>query len=160
MWSETWREIWLPLIDEPLGESEEGVPEDIFYELYRELAKALKTQPSIEALADILDDPLQSRQAFEQIRSEDLAGERELVAFVETAHDALEELGGDELTNRYFNLLSSFINTFSLRYDLRRPCILCLTLPGMFTGLLRELDALSTTDQNIDKRLRDFKEAI
>ena len=46
VWSETWQEIWLPLIDEPLGESEEGVPEDIFCELYRELAKALKTQPS------------------------------------------------------------------------------------------------------------------
>lgn len=35
VWSETWREIWLPLIDH------EGVPEDIFCELYRELAKAL-----------------------------------------------------------------------------------------------------------------------
>ena len=45
VWSETWREIRLPLIDEPLGESEEGVPEDIFYELYRELAKALEHWP-------------------------------------------------------------------------------------------------------------------
>jgi hypothetical protein len=30
----------------------------------------------------------------------------------------------------------------------------------MFTGLVRELDALSITDQNIGKRLRDFKEAV
>jgi hypothetical protein len=37
--SETWREIWLPLIDH------EGVPEDIFCELYRALAPALKSQP-------------------------------------------------------------------------------------------------------------------
>ena len=43
MWSETWREIWFPLIGEPLGEREESVPEDIFCELYRDLAKALKT---------------------------------------------------------------------------------------------------------------------
>ena len=35
VWSETWREIWLPLIDH------EGVPEDIFCELYRALAPAL-----------------------------------------------------------------------------------------------------------------------
>ena len=39
VWSETWREIWLPLIDH------EGVPEDIFCELYRELAPALKDKP-------------------------------------------------------------------------------------------------------------------
>ena len=35
VWSETWREIWLPLIDH------EDVAEDIFCELYRELARAL-----------------------------------------------------------------------------------------------------------------------
>ena len=34
MWSETWREIWLPLIDH------EGVPEGIFWELYRAPAPA------------------------------------------------------------------------------------------------------------------------
>src|SRR5437867_3393540 len=93
VWSETWREIWLPLIDH------DDVPEDIFCELYREFAKALKSRPSVEDLADIIDDPLQSREAFERTTSEDLAGERALIGFVESAHDALDELGGDELTN-------------------------------------------------------------
>ena len=59
VWSETWRETWLPLIDKPLGKGKEGVPQDIFCELYRELAKALRSQPSVEALADIVDDPVQ-----------------------------------------------------------------------------------------------------
>lgn len=45
VWSETWREIWLPLIEH------EGVPEDIFCELYRSLAPALKDKPSVEAQA-------------------------------------------------------------------------------------------------------------
>lgn len=36
VWSETWREIWLPLIDQ------EGVPEDIFCEIYREPTEALQ----------------------------------------------------------------------------------------------------------------------
>ncbi|HUG23259.1 hypothetical protein [Piscinibacter sp.] len=154
VWSETWREIWLPLIDH------EGVPEDIFCELYRALAPALRKQPSVEALADIIDSPVQSREALEKSGANDFAGERALVGFFESAHDELEELGGDELTNRYFNLLAAFIDKFSLRYDLRRPCALCPTLPGMFTSLVRELDSLSTTDQNIAKRLRDFKEAV
>ena len=105
VWSETWREIWLPLIDEPLGTNEEGVPGDIFCELYRELAKALKAQPSIEALAEIIDDPVQSRESFEKTATADLASERAVLTFLEATHPALDDLGGDELSNRYFNLL-------------------------------------------------------
>ena len=160
VWSETWREIWLPLIDEPLGESEEGVSEDIFCDLYRELAKALKAQPSIEALADIIGNPVQSRVAFEATTAIDFAGERALVGFFEAMHDALEERGGDELTNRYFNLLSGFIDKFSLRYDLRRPCILCPTLPGVFASLVRDLRALTIQDPHLDALMKDFEDAV
>lgn len=93
VWSETWREIWLPLIEH------ENVPEDIFCELYRVLAGdprtpgALRTTPSVEGLADIVDDPLQSREAFERTTAQDLVGERALVTFLESVHDALEEVG-------------------------------------------------------------------
>ena len=160
VWSETWRGIWLPLIDEPLGESEEGVSEDIFCDLYRELAKALKAQPSIEALADIIGNPVQSRVAFEATTAIDFAGERALVGFFEAMHDALEEQGGDELTNRYFNLLSGFIDKFSLRYDLRRPCILCPTLPGVFASLVRDLRALTIQDPHLDALMKDFEDAV
>jgi len=154
VWSDTWREIWLPLIDH------EDVPEDVFCELYRELAAALKAKPSVEDLADIIDNPLQSREAFEDTAATDLGGERALVAFFEAAHTALDELGGDELSNHYFNLLGGFIDKFSLRYDLRRPCILCPTLAGIFSSLIRDVSALANTDTNIAKRLADFSEAI
>jgi hypothetical protein len=166
VWSEARREIWLPLIDQPLNDNGEGVPEDIFCELFRALAGdpkkpcALRKTPSVETAADILNDPLQSRQAFETTTVNDLAGERELVGFFEAAHDALEELGGDALANRYFNLLAGFIDKFSLRYDLRRPCSLCPTLPGVFSSLVREIDALGIADANVAKRLRDFREAV
>lgn len=86
VWSETWREIWLPLIDH------DDVPEDIFCELYRALAPTLRNQPSVEALADIIDNPVQSREAFEKTGANDFAGERALVAFLEAAHSALDEL--------------------------------------------------------------------
>ena len=154
VWSETWREIWQPLIDH------QDVPEDIFCELYRELAKALKSAPSVEDLADIIDNPLQSRQAFEQIRSEYLAGERELVAFFEAVHEALEELGADELTDRYFNLLTVFIGKFSLRYDLRPPCTLCPTLPGVFASLVRDLRAITSQNTHLDSLMKDFEESV
>src|SRR6266850_2436311 len=99
VWSETWREIWLPLTDH------EDVPDDIFCELFRVLAPALRKRPSVEALADIIDNPVHSREAFEKASANDFAGERSLVGFLEAAHSALDELVGDELSNRYFNLL-------------------------------------------------------
>lgn len=160
VWSETWREIWQPLIDH------EGVAEDIFCELYRELAGnpkkpgALRVTPSLEVLADIIDNPVQSREAFEKTGANEFAGERALVTFVEAAHSALEELAGDELSNRYFYLLANFIEKFSLRYDLRRPCTLSPTLPGIFAGLIRDLERLARVHPNIARRLRDFNEAM
>ena len=160
VWSETWREIWLPMIDEPLGESERGVPEDIFCELYRELAKALKTKPSIEALADIIDDPLQSREAFENTTAADLSGERAVVTFLEAAHAGLDDLGDDELSNRYFNLLAAVIDKFSLRYDLRRPCVLCPTVPGLFASLVRDLRAIASQDPNLDQLMKEYENAV
>lgn len=160
VWSETWRKIWQPLIEQPVGENDETLPEDIFCELYRELAKALKVQPSVEELADIIDNAAQARNAFEQVAESDIAGERALVGFFESAHDALEELGGDALANRYFNLLSAFIEKFSLRYDLRRPCVLCPTLPGVFASLLRDLRALASQDAHLDKLMKEYEDAV
>lgn len=154
VWSESWREIWLPLIDH------EDVPEDIFCELYRELAKALKLPPSVEDLADIIDNQLQSREAFEKTSSNDLDGERSLMAFFEAAHEALDELGGDAMTNRYFNLLAAFIEKFSLRYDLRRPCVLCPTLPGMFASLIRDLRTLTSQEFHLDQLMKDYEDAV
>jgi hypothetical protein len=154
VWSETWREIWLPLIDH------EGVAEDIFCELYRELARALRDKPSVEALADIIDNPVQSRKAFETTVANDFAGERALMAFLEAAHSALDELAGDELSNRYFNLLAGFIDKFSLRYDLRRPCTLCPTLPGVFASLVRDLRVLTSQDAHLDALMKEFENAV
>lgn len=154
VWSETWGEIWLPLIEQ------EDVPADFFCELYRALAPALKTQPSIEALADIIDDPMQSREAFEGTGADDLAGERALVAFLESAHSALDELAGDELSNRYFNFLANFIDKFNLRYDLRRPCTLCPTLPGVFASLVRDLRVVSAQDAHLDALMKEFEDAV
>jgi len=39
------------------------------------------TRPSVEAVADIIDNPVQSRGAFEAITPADLAGERVAVTF-------------------------------------------------------------------------------
>jgi len=160
VWSETWREIWLPLIDH------EDVPEDIFCELYRELAGspkkpgALKATPTVEVLADIIDNTAQGRAAFEGTTAAELASEPALVRFLEGAHPVFEDLGGDALSNRYFNLLAQFIETFSLRYDLRRPCTLCPTLPGLLTNLVQHMRVASQADSHLAKLNHEFEEAL
>jgi len=253
VWSETWREIWLPLIDQPLGENGEGLPGDIFCELYRELSKALRKptestavslllrdaialrevfesaahraqqhlahemvkeafeksgteeagtvedrknliEAALAALlgqpaAPLLDAQMQehvrddakvmaawnravektindaeaSRESFEKTTAEELAGERTVVGFFEAVHTALEDFdkqGDDALTNRYFNLLAAFIEKFSLRYDLRRPCILCPTLPGVFASLVRDLRVLTNQDPHLDALMKEFEDAM
>lgn len=60
VWSETWREIWLPLIDQ------ENVPDDIFCELYRELVAALKGPSADDAEALAINDAIQLREAFDR----------------------------------------------------------------------------------------------
>ena len=108
----------------------------------------------------IVNDPLRSRDAFQRIGANDFAGERALVAFLEAVSGVLEDLGGDRLANLYFSLLESFLAKFSLRYDLRRPCILCPTLPGLFASLIGELRALGSQDSELDELLKDFEEAV
>jgi hypothetical protein len=154
VWPQMWSAIWLPLAEH------EAAPSDLFCELYREAAKALKAPPSLEALADIIDDPVRSAEAFESLSAAHLAGERALVVFLEDAHPIFDDLGGDLLANLYFNLLDAFTAKFSLRYDLRRPCTLCPTLPGVFASLVRDLRLAASQDAHLDSLMKDFENAI
>lgn len=154
VWSETRRELWDKLA------SEVKAPDDLYCELYRELSSALKKKPSVEELAEIIDNSVQAREAFLNTKAEDFDGERALVRFFEKTHEALDDLVGDALANPYFNLLATFIEKFSLRYDLRRPCLLCPTLPGVFNSLVRDLKAASIKDTHLNGLMNDYEEAI
>lgn len=154
VWSETWREIWEPL------SLPEAAPDDLYCELYRELTSSLKAKPSIEELAAIIDNPLRSVEAFERTRAGDLLSERSTVSFFENAYGVLSELSGDSLSNHYFNLLNAFIEKFSLRYDLRRPCFLCPTLPGVFASLLGDLRDVTSRDAHLAGLMREFENAV
>jgi hypothetical protein len=154
VWPETWPEIWQPLI------SQEGVPIDVFCELYRELVPVLKNRPSIENLADIVDSPDQSRQAFEALGVDDFSGERSLASFMEGAHSILNDLGGDIISDDYRRLLGLFIDKYSLRYDLHGHCTLSPTLPGMFASLVRELTNFTSQDVHLNALMTDFETAV
>jgi hypothetical protein len=111
-------------------------------------------------LAAIANDKAKSKEAIQSTLASDLGGERSIVEFLEAAHSALEDLGGDDLSNHYFNLLTTFIEKFSLRYDLRRPCQLCPNLPGVFAGLFCELRKATAGDAHLDSLMKDFENAV
>jgi len=154
VWLETWHAIWLPLANS------EAAPTDLFCELYRELVSALVEQPSIEALADVIDDPEQSRKAFEESQMAQFASEKALVRFFEAVHGVLDDLQGDELANCYFSLLANFIEKYSLGYSLRRPCALSPTLPGMFADVSSALKRLTDADAHLSALYRAHDEAV
>jgi hypothetical protein len=127
---------------------------------------AIATNPSKRAeareraLDRVLNDTKRSKEAFESVQASDFGGERSIVGFLEGAFSVLNDLAGDPLSNRYFNLLTEFIDKFSLRYDLRRPCFLCPTLPGVFASLVRDLRVLTGQDAHLDALMKEFENAV
>ncbi len=154
VWAQTWDWIWLPLAQW------DDAPNDIFCELYRPLVKALHFPPTIEQLADIIDDPATSLDTFQKVVRYDLIGECALVQFLESAGEVLDDLGGDPLSNHYFNLMGGFIDKFSLRYDLRRPFNLCPTLTGLFANLIRELRIVTSGDPHLATLMHEYEDAV
>jgi hypothetical protein len=108
----------------------------------------------------VLNDTNRSKDAFEAVQASEFGGERSIIAFLEGAFSVLYDLSGDSLSNRYFNLLTEFIDKFSLRYDLRRPCTLCPTLPGVFASLVRDLRVLASQDAHLDTLMKEFENAV
>lgn len=154
VWSETWSNIWLPLAES------EFAPNDMFCELYRELANAFKTSLSAESLADVIDNQQQSWDAFKCAESNQFADEATLVRFFEAVFEVLEDLQGDDLSNLYFGYLSAFIDKYSLGYSLRRPCALSPTLAGIFSDLTSSLKEFTETDEHLASLYRAHEESI
>ena len=77
VWPDAWVEIWHPLV-------EEGAPDDLFCELSRELVVAIRNPPTVEELADVVDNSDQSRLAFQAVASTDFLGEDALASFFDT----------------------------------------------------------------------------
>jgi len=154
VWTETRREIWEPLADV------EGAPDDIYCELYREIAVALVNKLSLEELANVIDSPVQAKEAFLNIKAQDLLGEGALARFFEKTLEALEELAGTLLADAYFKLLSEFVQKYSLRYDVIRPCLLCPSLSGVFASLVRDLKEIARHSPYLAGLMRDFENSM
>lgn len=154
VWPETWVAIWEPLT------SIDGVPADIFCELYRSVSEAFVSAPSLEQLADIVDDKKQAMDAFKAILPADIASERRLIKFMEDAYDIIDDLAGGKVAGIYVSLVKGFIEKYSLRYQLRPPCVFCPTLSGIFSALAKDLEVSSGNDAHVAALYQEFDDAL
>ena len=154
VWKSSWRELWAKLAQHPQA------PEDLFCELYRSLVNTLELPLDIQELADVVDNTAQAKAAFKRDHVKYFVREIQVIEFLETAHPIIEDMGGDALANRYYNLLDAFIEKYSLRYDLRRPCTICPTVPGMFATLVRDLRLATSKDAHLHSLMGEYEEAI
>ena len=150
IWSDLSREVW-----EPLAQVD-GAPDDLFCELYRTVSAAFAVRLTAEELANIVDNTSEARDAFYGLTAIHFSHERALTAALEQVLETLDDLGGATLSNPYFLLLDGAIQKFNLRYELRRPCLLCPTLPGIFSNLVRDLRLHTNTDTHLASLMHDF----
>lgn len=111
VWSEAWVDIWVPLIEQPLDENDEGLAQDIFCELYRELTKVLRKPTGKAAARLIIEDAVSLRQLFggaaRRSTDEELAREAVEMAFDESG--AAEVVNAKDRRSRIENALTIFV---------------------------------------------------
>ena len=154
IWSETWRGIWSKLAKHP------DAPEDLFSELYPELAACFAIRLTPEKLAEAVGSPAKARASFRSVKEKDFPNEKVIVELLERAFTVAADLGSDPLSNHFFVLVEDFTKKFSLRYDLRRPFSLNPTPSGVYSKLYSELAKRCNQDTALSALLRDYREAF
>jgi hypothetical protein len=166
---EAWRAIWGPLGKDP----EYG--DDLFVDLYREFVDPPEADKPFQELTDdervtleaaikryeeIVASPANARKAFRREVLPSIKSEQAAVALLETSFKVIEEYGDDKFLNSYFVRVENFLQTYSLRYDLRRPFSLHPTLSGIFSSLINELKQLAAADAHLSGLLIEFEDAV
>jgi hypothetical protein len=154
VWGETHREIWDQLAEH------DNAPPDLYVELYRELVPTLGAQPSEGELATLTSDPVLAAEAFRAVSSSDFTSESQLVGFLETTAGILDDFSCKGLTDLYFESLEAFVEKFSLRYELRPPCLLTPTLTGIFSSLMGHVRIAADGDGHLSALLDEFEGSV
>lgn len=105
-------------------------------------------------------EPDDARQWLRDGLQNALHSEADAVNALEKAFAKIDDIGGDGLSNRYVNLVQAFIEKYNLRYDLRRPFSLHLTISGLFTQLVSQLKQATSTDAHLSGIMGDFEESF
>ncbi len=124
---------------------------------YQETLAEFDAQRSHREL--VLNDPKRARQTLSRELAKVIVSETDALSALEASLEVVNEFGED-FSNRHFIRIRDFIETYSLRYELRRPLKLCPSLPGVFAMLIRDLREHCQTDAHLASLLREFEEAF
>lgn len=189
-WSYVWSDIWVRLYEtrgapvelfselygalmpkprppaapaEPTEFDENGVATDPAYlEALAGYENALETY-RLEKIAyseALTAEPEQARVWLREGLPLTLATESDAVRALEKAFQCIDDIGGDDLSNRYVTLVEGFLKKYSIRYDLRRPFSLHPNLPGIFSAIWAEVRALCLTDAQLESSIQEFDDAF
>jgi len=174
VWGEVWSELIVKLAER------KAAPVEIFAEIYA----AVIPKPTPPAPPTDMSDDAARSQYEEQLKTylsryeeaitvspktrdwlrEDLANlvktEALALSTLEKIYQTVSDIGGDDLSNAYFNIVESFLVKYSLRYDLRRPFSLHPTVPGIFSRLFFELKVLAAADADLHAAMLDFEDSV
>lgn len=171
-------DLWLDILQSALPRPmPPGAPT---YQLYNDdgdlyLPEDLEARATYQAalerhqakLETYMDASTDDEFARDYIRNffDDAPSEHAIVEILEKSFEPFDAAGGDQLSNAYFVAVQTFIEKFSLRYDVRRPSYnrrmsIYPTLPGMFTKMLRELKAATDQDPDLAELMSAFEGTI
>jgi len=154
VWPETWDEIWM------LVRGKSTTSPDFYTELFREVKHLLNYELVPDVSMKVLVDENLCEEEFKSLSSDSFYCESNIIELLENAYWVMDDLGGETLSQYYFNCLERFIVKYSLRYVLQRPCVLCPSLPGMFSALVRELHELTNKDEHQKASFEAFENAL
>lgn len=130
-------------------------------ELYEEHKLALETHKAcLEAYTDAATRSDLAWQYIITYFEDPTTTERQIVKSLGAAFEAIEDFGGGNLANSFYQLVEEFLEKYSLRYDLRRPFQLNPTLPGLFARLINDLKSVASSDPALQVLLQDYEEAF
>ncbi|MBF0889732.1 MULTISPECIES: hypothetical protein [Gluconobacter] len=139
------------------------LPEDLEARATYETASE-RHQAKLETYMDASTDDGLARDYIHNF-FDDAPSEHAIVEILEKSFKPFDDAGSDQLSNAYFVAVQTFIEKFSLRYDVRRPSFnhrmsIYPTLPGLFTKMLRDLRISSAQDAALAELMAAFEETI
>jgi hypothetical protein len=153
-WQFIWPEVWLPL------EQVEEAPQDIYTDLYVEMVKAYRKAPQARDFATIANNVALARKVLETAVAQDFRGEDSIALFLENAYDVLVETGHPELPRVYQDLVTTFLASRNLRYELIKPFRIRPHITGVFSALLSDVMASTQGDPDLEEAELEFEHAF
>jgi hypothetical protein len=147
-WQASRERVWRPLAKHP------AASEDLFCELYRALVHAIGASEMDDAAA--FSDPRLARLRFVRVSPSRFANERQVRHFFEDAYCTLSDID-QGLADHYGMLLEKFFARMNLRYRVRMPFQIVVTVSGVFAELSNQLRTACGSNVHLLERLDEFE---